>query len=107
MDGAAICNVVGLIMNLAGVILLFFYVMPRRVRTGGYQVLLGNPPDQTAAKKERRFDLLSWAGLSLVVVGTLFRIAAPSRARMQHHDRAQRAFSLVECRNVLDDYFAG
>jgi hypothetical protein len=29
MDGAAICNVVGLIMNLAGVILLFFYVMPR------------------------------------------------------------------------------
>jgi hypothetical protein len=27
MDDAAICNVVGLVMNLAGVILLFLYVM--------------------------------------------------------------------------------
>jgi hypothetical protein len=76
MDGAAICNVVGLIMNLAGVILLFFYVMPRRVRTAGYQTLYGLPADQNVANKERRFDLLSWVGLSLVVVGTLFQIAA-------------------------------
>jgi hypothetical protein len=76
MDGAAICNVAGLIMNLAGVILLFLYVMPRRVRTGGYQVLYGLPADQNAAKKERRSDLFSWVGLALVVVGTLFQIAA-------------------------------
>jgi hypothetical protein len=76
MDDAAICNVVGLVMNLAGVILLFLYVMPRRVRAGGHQVLYGLPADQNAAKKERRFDSLSWVGLSLVVVGTLFQIGA-------------------------------
>lgn len=75
MPYAAALNVAGLIANLVGVILLFRYGMPYRVRTDG-QVgrKLSGPPDQAAIKLERRYDVLGKLGLVLIVHGTVAQI---------------------------------
>ncbi len=76
MVGPVVCNVAGLMANLAGVILLFHYGMPFRVRTKGQMVrVLAGPPNQEAVKLERHYDALGWLGLALVVLGTFAQIA--------------------------------
>jgi hypothetical protein len=74
---ASVLNVFGLVANLSGVILLFRYGMPYRVRTGGetFYIASGSAnEDQIAA--ERRYDRLGWLGLILIVLGTAAQIAA-------------------------------
>ena len=70
-------NVAGLVMNLVGVILLFRYGMPFRVRTGGNQVrFLSNVTDAQAVRAERPYDILGWIGLGLIVVATACQVIA-------------------------------
>jgi hypothetical protein len=76
MTNPDICNLAGLVMNLIGVVLLFFYVMPRRVRTGGHDMYVGSQHDQKALRAEQRFDLFSYIGLGLVVSGTVLQMTA-------------------------------
>jgi hypothetical protein len=74
---ASLLNVFGLVANLTGVILLFRYGMPYRVRTGGetFYIASGSAnEDQIAA--ERRYDRLGWLGLIFIVLGTAAQIAA-------------------------------
>ena len=73
-----ICNIVGLVMNLVGVVLLFRYGMPYRVRTGGDLILwkTGRAPDPAVVALERRYVVPGWAGLLLIITGTAFQIAA-------------------------------
>jgi drug/metabolite transporter (DMT)-like permease len=75
----ATLNIVGLILALAGVLLLFRYGMPFQTRTGGvrlFQFEAGNSRDQNQIKLERRYDRLGWLGLVLIVVGTVCQIIA-------------------------------
>ena len=75
----ATLNIVGLILALAGVLLLFRYGMPFQTRTGGVRLLqfeAGNSRDQNQIKLERRYDRLGWLGLVLIVVGTVCQIIA-------------------------------
>ncbi len=67
-------TIVGLLMTLAGVILLFLYGMPFRVRTGGTTVLELERIDQNAIRAERFHEISSWCGLVLIVLGTLAQI---------------------------------
>ena len=53
-------NIFGPVMNLAGVILLFCYGMPYRVRTGGAQPILMEGADQKAVETERWYE---WRGI--------------------------------------------
>jgi hypothetical protein len=69
-------NIAGLVMNLIGVILLFRYGMPFRVRTEGASYQLREEVDQTAIAAERRYGVLGWVGLVLIVIGTGAQIAA-------------------------------
>jgi hypothetical protein len=69
-------NMAGLVIATAGVLLLFIYGMPYRVRTGGASGLLLNEIDQQAIREERRYDVLGWIGLVLVLIGTAFQIVA-------------------------------
>jgi len=65
-------NVAGLILNLIGVILLFRYGMPYRVRTGGNQIrAISGRTDEATVKAEQRYDKLGLVGLVLIVLGTL------------------------------------
>ena len=68
-------NVSGLLLTLIGVILLFIFGMPYRVRTGGHTIRL-TQPDPLAAKTERRFDIFGRIGLGSIAVGTILQIIA-------------------------------
>jgi hypothetical protein len=73
---AIVLNVIGLSMNAAGVILLFFFAMPYRIPTprGGY--IVTGSPDPDDALTDKRFKMRSHLGLSLVMLGTGLQIAA-------------------------------
>jgi hypothetical protein len=63
-------TLVGLVLNPVGVILLFLYVIPKRVRTDGILLLLqGNKSDQKLLRQERDWDLWSLIGILLQGVG--------------------------------------
>jgi hypothetical protein len=73
----AALNIVGLILALAGVLVLFRFGMPYRTRTGGWpQWVDDNPPDQNQIGLERRYDRYGWVGLFCIVAGTLCQIIA-------------------------------
>jgi hypothetical protein len=70
-------NIVGVLLALAGVLLLFQYGMPYQIRTGGViQFEADNPRDQNQIKLERRYDRLGWIGLICIVVGSVCQIIA-------------------------------
>lgn len=66
-QGAAL---VGLLLNLVGVILLFRYGMPFRVETKGASSFLLEGTDQDAVQVERHYRRLGELGLLLIVVGS-------------------------------------
>jgi hypothetical protein len=73
----ATLNSVGLLLALAGILLLFHYGMPYQVRTGGViQFEADNPRDQNQIELERWYDRLGWVGLVYVVIGTCYQIIA-------------------------------
>jgi len=67
-------NVTGLLMVLVGVLILFRYGMPYRVRTGGAIHIIAEQLDQNDIKAERWYTILGWIGLILVVAGTACQI---------------------------------
>ena len=69
-------NILGIVISLAGVLLLFRYGMPYRTRTGGASALLLTRTDEDAIRLERRYDILGWIGLVLVFVGAACQIIA-------------------------------
>ena len=70
-------NSIGLLLTIAGILLLFLYGMPYQVRTGGViQFEADNPRDQNQIELERSYDRFGWVGLVYVVLGTLFQVAA-------------------------------
>jgi hypothetical protein len=73
---ATVANIIGLILNLAGVVLLFIFGMPYRVRTGGNQVNWRTVRNPNIVKAETLYDRLGTLGLVLIVVGTLSQIIA-------------------------------
>ena len=71
----AIPNTIGLILNAAGVLLLFYFGMPFRVRTEGKTARTFVLPDQSElVRAERRYDNLGTLGLFLILVGTAFQV---------------------------------
>jgi hypothetical protein len=71
---ANILNISGLLMNLVGVILLFRYGMPYRVRTEGANYYVAEDADKHVIAIERRYDLLGKLGLFFIVAGTAAQI---------------------------------
>jgi hypothetical protein len=66
-------NILGLLMNLVGIILLFVFGMPFRVRTGGRQLEQAYPEPVSA---ERWHTFLGWLGFALFVLGTFAQVDA-------------------------------
>jgi hypothetical protein len=64
-------TIVGLVLSLIGVLLLFRYGMPYRVRTGGAQFLQLQEHDAEAETLERRYNKLGLLGLALTILGTI------------------------------------
>src|SRR5580704_1567140 len=68
-------TVVGLGLNLVGIILLFLFGMPFRVRRNGNQYLVIKV-DEDAKRTERWFNALGWLGLSLIIAGVVLQAIA-------------------------------
>ena len=69
-----ILTLIGLLLNIAGVILLFFYVLPRRERTDGIRgSWVGSKPNQELIKLERRWDRFSALGLWALITGIVLQ----------------------------------
>ena len=66
-------STVGLVLSLIGVLLLFRYGMPYRVRTGGSPMYVSSS-DPREAMLERRYAMVGFLGLFLVVLGTICQI---------------------------------
>ena len=64
----------GLVISLTGVLLLFRYGMPYRVRSAGESYELREGIDEEALKQERTYNVLGWVGLFLIVLGTICQI---------------------------------
>ncbi len=73
---AAHWNILGLILVLVGVLLLFVFGMPYRVRTGGTVSSVADKIDEQEKRKEAIYDALGWLGVAFVVLGTLNQINA-------------------------------
>jgi hypothetical protein len=70
MTRVAVFNVAGLLMNFAGIILLFSYGIPFRARTDRRQI------EVTTPEAEQQYDNWGWFGLALIILGTLSQVLA-------------------------------
>jgi hypothetical protein len=59
-------------MNMGGVILLFVFGLPFCVRTS----IILEQPDPKAVRAECWYDVFSWLGMVLIVLGTAAQIKA-------------------------------
>ena len=67
---ASTWNVVGIILGLAGVLLLFRYGMPGRVETGGRPMIVANATREDEAE-ERKYKWLGYLGLGFTIAGAI------------------------------------
>ena len=68
-------NLLGLLCNLAGVLLLVYYALPLEFREGPVSLHGGGGPEWEA--KLGRYDRNAHIGLALVIVGTLLEAVPP------------------------------
>ncbi|RVC81955.1 MAG: hypothetical protein EOS76_01270 [Mesorhizobium sp.] len=73
---AATLNILGLAFSLIGVVVLFRYGMPYKVRTGGVTHLITHEIDEAEVELEGRYQKYGRGGLILIVLGTAFQVAA-------------------------------
>jgi hypothetical protein len=69
-------NILGLLLALAGILLLFRYGMPYETRTGGQSALLLEGQDQNQIALEQHYVRWGWVGLVCIVAGTVCQIIA-------------------------------
>ena len=70
----AIFSIIGLALNLMGVIVLFRYGMPYKVRMGGAILLTADNEDEAEKAFEVEYGNLGLFGLGAVLIGTAFQI---------------------------------
>jgi drug/metabolite transporter (DMT)-like permease len=70
MTGAMWWTIAGLVASLLGVIILFLFGMPFRVRTRGLDSIYGDRVDEAAIQLEALYDKFGWLGVFLAVLGT-------------------------------------
>ncbi|MBZ9885630.1 hypothetical protein LB535_25140 [Mesorhizobium sp. CA10] len=72
----SVLNIVGLVLSLSGVIILFRYGMPYKVRSGGFDTIVIEQTNKEEVIRERRYDFLGICGLVLIILGTALQIVA-------------------------------
>jgi len=69
-------NIVGLGLDVIGVVLIFIFALPADVRRGGASFLMLDGEDADEKRKAKRYDLWARLGLILLVSGFLLQIAS-------------------------------
>jgi hypothetical protein len=70
----AIFSMIGMALNLIGVIILFRYGMPYRVRTGGDIGRIIQQKDEGAKVLDVEYHNLGVLGLGAILIGTVFQM---------------------------------
>jgi hypothetical protein len=68
-----LCNSIGLIFDMIGVLLLFKYGLPSKVLEGGYGGYITEQPDKDEEAKYKKYKTCSNVGLSFIVLGFLIQ----------------------------------
>jgi hypothetical protein len=77
VEGGELLKIFGLLLNLAGIVLLFLFEMPFRVATGSKTVPLTTSSIDVQVKKlDDIYTVLGWIGLLMLAFGTLLQILA-------------------------------
>jgi hypothetical protein len=72
-----VLTIFGLLLNLAGIVLLFLFEMPFRVATASKTVPWTTSSFEVQVKKlDDIFTVLGWIGLLALVLGTLLQVLA-------------------------------
>ena len=72
---AKACAIAGLLLSVAGVLLLFRYGMPYRVETKGKGSVNLRETDQAEIQEDKRYRRRGYWGLAMVVAGTALQMA--------------------------------
>lgn len=75
-DYSRLLNLIGLILGLAGVLILFRWGMPFRVETGGAVTIITEGSSQEAIAVERIYKVCGYVGLGLLILGTMLQVVA-------------------------------
>jgi hypothetical protein len=67
-------NISGLSLSLIGVLLLFFFGMPYRIRSEGQSYIVTEQTSAAEKAKDALFSKLGFAGLVLIALGTFLQI---------------------------------
>jgi hypothetical protein len=76
MVTSTIVNSIGLILDIAGVVLVWRYGLPESVSREGAQYIITEQTDERERMKAARFDLLSKIGLGLIIGGFALQLAS-------------------------------
>lgn len=66
-------NIIGLILNILGTGLIFWFGIPADVRRKGESCLLLESTDYTEIKKAKFYDMMSSLGFLCLIVGFIFQ----------------------------------
>lgn len=66
-------NIVGIFLNLAGLLVLFRYGMPFRVATAGATYIVADAVDEKEVALDKKYTNLGYVGLALAVIGALLQ----------------------------------
>lgn len=75
-DYSRVFNLVGLLLTLAGVLILFRWGMPFHVPTGGASAYIAEQLDAKEIALERIYTIIGYVGLALLILGTVLQIIA-------------------------------
>ena len=68
-------NTIGQVLGLIGLLMLFVFGMPFRVRAGGGDIVTTRPTE-SGRRAEALYGFLSWVGLVFAVAGVTAQIVA-------------------------------
>ncbi|SFK82077.1 hypothetical protein SAMN04488518_109239 [Pseudovibrio ascidiaceicola] len=71
-----IFSLIGVWLNITGVIGLFLFGMPFHVPRKGDFLLISSKRDDKEVRKEYAFSFLSWSSLALIIVSAVFQTMA-------------------------------
>lgn len=67
-------NIIGLTLDIIGVILLFFYGISNSIKEGGSIGLILEQSDKGEAKKWNRNNIISKVAILLILIGFIFQL---------------------------------
>lgn len=76
MTASNVLNIIGLILDIFGVLMLFKYGLPPEVSKDGAVYIICNEHDEEEIKKAKKYVRFSTIALSMLFIGFVFQILA-------------------------------